>query len=187
MVRNVQATRLTAIGPYLGFASALFMAVGFRVRTLNVGPVETLGEIKPEKHISKNILDVRVDNFADQEILVCCETQEHLHVSESRHVLHVLRDSGATCLLVGVPYRCANMGLRWNKRRFSALFSWTLKLQTKTHWTFEQQAPKQFDWALGFKLYPLDFLTSMIDQPFPLDARVRAYTGVIEHGAGCYS
>ena len=25
------------------------------------------------------------------------------------------------------------------------------------------------------------------DQPFPLDSRVRAYTGVIEHGAGCYS
>ena len=24
-------------------------------------------------------------------------------------------------------------------------------------------------------------------QPFPLDSRVRAYTGVIEHGSGCYS
>ena len=164
MLRDVQATRLTEVGSYLGFATALFMAAGFRARAIDVGPVETPGEIRPEKHISKNILDVSVDDFADHEILVCCEILEHLYEDESRRIVQVLWDSGATWLLARVPYRCASMDLRWTKSRFSAFFSWTLKLPTKAHKTFEPQGPKEHKWELGYKGYPLEFFTSMIEQ-----------------------
>lgn len=164
MLKDVEADRLTEVGSYLGFATALFMAAGFTVRTVDIGPVETLGQIRPLEHVRKNVLDVAPEDFAGQDVIVCCETLEHLFEAESRRVLEVFRASGAPWLLVSVPYRCASLDIRWTRSRFSRFLSWTTKLPTKRRETFVPQGPKGHKWELGYKGYPLDFFTGMLNR-----------------------
>lgn len=161
---DARATRLTEVGPYLGFATGLFLAAGFQVRTIDIGPVESLGELRPREHVSKNVLDVDAADLAGQDIIVCCETLEHLHEAEAERVLGVFRAAAVPWLLISVPYRAASLDIRWVASPFSSFFACIAKLPSKRGKTFQPQGRKGHKWELGYKGYPLEFLTGMADR-----------------------
>lgn len=162
MLRDVPAATLTEIGSYLGFATGLFLAAGFRVRTIDVGPVDALGQLRPEEHVSKNILDVEPEDLQGQDVIVCCETLEHLFVEDAKRVLGVFHLSEAEWLLVSVPYRCFSFDLRWVRSPFSSLRRLILKFPTKRGTTFTPQPGRGHKWELGYKGYPLRFFETLL-------------------------
>lgn len=164
MLREVPNSRLTEIGSYLGFATALFLAAGFKVQTIDAGPKKVLGEIIPEKHIQKNILDMTPEDLSGQEIIVCCETLEHLNFTEVENVLNTFRRSTAEWLLISVPHRCMSIDIRFVKNSFSSFFSWIIKLPNKRTQNFTPH-PEAFGhkWELGYKGYPIEKLTDAIE------------------------
>lgn len=165
MLRDVPCSRLTEIGSYLGFATALFQAAGFKVQTIDDGAVELLGEITPQSHISKNILDISSADLEGQDILVCCETLEHLHFPDVENVLQTFHASKAEWLLISVPYRCMSIDIRLIRNPFSSLFNWIVKLPTKQFQHFKPHPePYGHKWELGYKGYPLEKLTDALSR-----------------------
>lgn len=163
MLRDLPSVRLTEIGSYLGFATALFLAAGFKVQTIDAGPVEVLGEITPQNHIPKNILEITPTDLADQNVIVCCETLEHLHFSEVESVLQTFYASKAEWLLISVPYRCLSIDIQFIKNPFSSLFNWIVKLPSKRSQNFKPHPePHGHKWELGYKEYPLEKLTNTL-------------------------
>jgi len=165
MLKDVPGIRLTEIGSYLGFATALFQAAGFQVQTIDAAPVGILGEITPENHISKNILDITSGDLEGQEVVVCCETLEHLHFSDVDDILGKLQAAKVEWLLISVPYRCLSIDARLIVNPFSSMFKWIMKLPTKAFQAFKPDPePHGHKWELGYKGHALDKLTSALDQ-----------------------
>lgn len=164
MLKDVPCGKLTEIGSYLGFATALFMAAGFKVQTIDAGVAGALGEITPVKHISKNILDILPEDIQGQDIIVACEVLEHLHFSDVEAVLEKVYESNTEWLLISVPYKTMSINLRLIKTPFSWLFKFSLKLPTKVFQIFKPE-PESFGhkWELGFKGLPLEKLTNALD------------------------
>lgn len=164
MLRDVPSSRLTEIGSYLGFATGLFLAAGFKVQTIDAGPEKALGELVPEKHIQKNILDITVSDLSDQEVIVCCETLEHIEFYDVEKALSTFSASNAEWLLISVPYRCMSIDIRFSRNIFSSFFSWIIKFPNKRmrHFTPHPE-PYGHKWELGFKGYPLEKLTNAVE------------------------
>ena len=174
MLQSVAGRRLTEIGSYLGFATALFMAAGFKVRTIDAAPVELLGGLTPETHIRKNVVDITPDDLRDQDVIVCCETLEHIEFPEVEKVLRTFRESGSRHLLVSVPYRCTSVDVRITKHPFSSLRVFRygsslaksiFRLNSKTRKAFKPDPiPWGHKWELGYKDYPLEKLTDALQE-----------------------
>jgi 2-polyprenyl-3-methyl-5-hydroxy-6-metoxy-1,4-benzoquinol methylase len=169
LLRSIEGSRLTEIGSYLGFSTALFMAAGFKVRTIDAAPARLLGEISPEAHTVKNILDITPDDLRDQDVIVCCETLEHLEFPDVEKVLRTFRDSGSERILISAPYRCLSIDVRITRHPFASLSVFRygtsliksiIRLNSKKRKVFKPHpAPWGHKWELGFKGYPLEKLT----------------------------
>ena len=165
LLSDIPGDRITEIGSFLGFATALFMAAGFKVRTIDSGPSKLLGQITSEEHIVKNILDITADDVRGQDIIVCCETLEHLHYPDVEDVLKTFYASGTPWLLLSVPHRCLSMDVRLIKNPFSSMFKWIVKFPNKSRKAFPPDPePYGHKWELGYKGYPLDKLTSTLGE-----------------------
>ncbi|MFC1673471.1 hypothetical protein ACFL12_04885 [Pseudomonadota bacterium] len=163
MLKDVPNTRLTEIGSYLGFATALFSAAGFKVQTIDATSQAILGNITPEKHINKNILEITVDDLKGQDIIVCCETLEHLHFTDVEDILATFSASGAEWLMISVPYRCLSLDLKIIKNPFKSLFKTILKFPTKKNQDFvAHPEPHGHKWELGYKGFPLETMTETL-------------------------
>lgn len=163
MLRDVSGDRLTEIGSYLGFATALFLSAGFKVQTIDAAPVGMLGELTPEKHIEKNILEISHEDISGQDVIVCCETLEHLHFTDVQSVLEKFHAANAGWLLISVPYRCMSLDVRLIKNPFSSLFKSIIKFPSKRTQVFKADPePYGHKWELGYKGYPLAKLTDAL-------------------------
>lgn len=165
MLRDVPGVHLSEIGSYLGFATGLFSAAGFKVQTIDAAPTSMLGELTPQKHIEKNILEIVPEDMSGQDIIVCCETLEHLHFTDVKSVLKKFQASKAEWLLISVTYRTMSMDIRLIKNPFSSLFKSIIKFPSKTMQAFkEHPEPYGHKWELGYKGYPLEKLTDALDE-----------------------
>lgn len=163
LLAGIEGDRMAEIGPYLGFATALFMAVGFKVHAIDAAPVELLGQISPERHSAKNILDITADDLRDQDVIVCCETLEHLKFAEAEKVLDIFHESQSEWLLISVPYRCLSIDVRFIRNPFAKLFKAIFKLPSKRFTPFTPDPePWGHKWELGYKGYPLEKLTDAL-------------------------
>jgi len=172
LLRSIEGDRLTEIGSYFGFATALFMAAGFKVRTIDAAPVGLLGEISPESHMRKDVLEVTPDDLRDQDVIVCCETLEHIEFSDVEKVLRTFHDSGSERILISVPYRCMSIDVRITRHPFAplsvfrygtSLLKSMIRLNSKKRKVFEPDPePWGHKWELGYKGYPLEKLTNAL-------------------------
>lgn len=164
MLRDVPGRKLAEIGSYLGFATALFLAAGFKVRAIDAGPASLLGEVAPAaEHVAKNVLDITPGTLKGQDVAVCCETLEHLHFPDVERVLGVFKDADVPWLLITVPYRCFSIDVRYVRNPFSKALSWIVKLPNKRNKAFSPDPePYGHKWELGYKGYPLEKLTDAL-------------------------
>lgn len=139
---------LVEIGPYLGYATGIFMAAGFNVKTIDFCS-GNLGSIKTE-HIEKSVDAILPDDLNDTEIIVCCETLEHVEWDVAVKQIKVFKESGAKYFLMSVP--CSswyfNFDIAWTLKNKSA------KLALKAprfYKKFTKEAGYGHKWELGYK------------------------------------
>lgn len=148
---------LTEIGSLFGYATGLFQAAGFAVTTIDVKP-DMLGELR-SRHINKDILQIDESDLAGTEIIVCCETLEHIKWEQAVDRIALFHKSGASYLLISVPYRSPHIILNLELARYASTF----KLYVKRFWsrftTFKIE-PEEWGhkWEVGYKHYPLSRL-----------------------------
>ena len=90
------------IGPALGLVTSLLVNIGYDVTTLDRGPRSFAYPNVP--HLEKDICELRSDEIAGYDAILCCETLEHIEWERVGSVLATFRESGAKYLIVSVPY-----------------------------------------------------------------------------------
>jgi hypothetical protein len=90
------------IGPALGLVTSLLVNVGYEVTTLDRAPRSFAYPNVP--HLEKDICELRSDEIAGYDAILCCETLEHIEWERVGSVLAAFRESGARYLIVSVPY-----------------------------------------------------------------------------------
>lgn len=154
-------THLTEIGSFLGYATGLFLAAGFKVRTVDFCS-GILGELKTD-HVEKNAEAITADDLKGSEIIVCCETLEHLEWDVAVRQIKVFKDSGAKYLLVSVP--CKSWYFNLDIAATLTLKSSKFSLKTpQNHKEFVKEGGFGHKWELGYKGYPPSRLHEALEQ-----------------------
>jgi 2-polyprenyl-3-methyl-5-hydroxy-6-metoxy-1,4-benzoquinol methylase len=145
---------LTEIGSLYGYATGLFQSAGFSVTTIDVKQ-NILGELVT-KHITKNILDINENDLKGSDVIVCCETLEHIPWEQAVDRLSLFHRSNSKYLLISVPYRSPHLILNIEWAHLHATFKFAVKKLT-SRWKTFRAAPEEWghQWEIGYKGYPL--------------------------------
>jgi hypothetical protein len=140
------------VGPGLGLVTALLVNIGYRVETLDRVPRAFAYPDVP--HLEKDICDLRAEEIAGHDAIICCETLEHIAWEKVGSVLSAFRRSGAKCLIVSVPYMGFQLAfdLYLNRTTFRQYFSLKKMLFRKD---FAAEPPGGHQWEVGYRGYRL--------------------------------
>ncbi|HYZ34949.1 MAG TPA: hypothetical protein VE684_22035 [Crenalkalicoccus sp.] len=102
LIGQTAAQRILEVGPYLGYVTALLENAGYAVTTLDLGPQRFARPAVP--HIAMDLTAPEPARMAGHDLVLCCETLEHLPRPAAEGALAAFRASGARWLLLSVPY-----------------------------------------------------------------------------------
>ena len=140
------------VGPALGLVTSLLVNSGYEVTTLDRAPRSFRYPNVP--HLEKDICELRSEEIAGFDAILCCETLEHIEWERVGSVLATFRESGAKYLIVSVPY----MGFQLfaevyvNSNMLRQYFSMKKLLWRKR---FEPEPVGGHQWEVGYRGYPL--------------------------------
>jgi hypothetical protein len=123
LLAGLPVRRVLEVGPHLGFVTALLDNAGYSVTTLDQVPCKfsrpTCG------HIEADLLELTPDKIRAFDLILCCETLEHLPWEKVGGVLRCFRDSGTPYLVTSVPYEGFQIRLvvDWNLYTFRQSFA----------------------------------------------------------------
>ena len=140
------------VGPALGLVTSLLVNIGYDVHTLDKGPRSFAYPNVP--HLEKDICELRSDEIAGYDGILCCETLEHIEWRRVGSVLATFRQSGAKYLIVSVPYMGFQVfvELYANGSTLRQHFSMKKLLWRKD---FQAEPPGGHQWEIGYRGYPL--------------------------------
>lgn len=141
------------IGPYLGLVTAMGTNAGYAFTTLDLGPQNFAWPQVP--HIQTDLRTVAVEQLRGFDLILCCETLEHLPMADSREVLRRFHASGAPHLITSVPFMGLQIQLQlnWNPHHFRRYFSFKKGRSLRR---FQPDPdPMGHKWELGYKGYAL--------------------------------
>jgi hypothetical protein len=141
------------IGPALGLVTSLLVNIGYDVTTLDRGPRSFAYPIVP--HLEKDICELRSDEIAGYDAILCCETLEHIEWERVGSVLATFHESGAKYLIVSVPYMGFQVFIELyaNSSTLRQYFSMK-KLLWRKH--FQPEPAGGHQWEVGYKGHPLN-------------------------------
>ena len=140
------------VGPALGLVTSLLVNSGYEVTTLDKTPRSFRYPNVP--HLEKDICELRCEDIAGFDAILCCETLEHIEWERVGSVLTAFRESGAKYLVVSVPY----MGFQLfaevyvNSNMLRQYFSMKKLLWRKR---FQPEPVGGHQWEVGYRGYPL--------------------------------
>ena len=140
------------VGPALGLVTSLLVNSGYEVTTLDRAPRSFRYPNVP--HLEKDICELRSEEIAGFDAILCCETLEHIEWERVGSVLATFRESGAKYLIVSVPY----MGFQLfaevyvNSNMLRQYFSMKKLLWRKR---FQPEPVGGHQWEVGYRGYPL--------------------------------
>ena len=153
LLKDLDVDRVLEVGPFLGLVSALLANAGYQVTTLDITHEPPGPGIA--KHIHTDVRKVRPEQLAGHDVILCCETLEHIPWDDAGETLSRFSASGVPWLIVSVPYEGFQFGCSlyvnrflWRKRTF-------LK---KLHFLSEFPDGPEDDWEshkweIGYKGY----------------------------------
>jgi hypothetical protein len=152
LLGTVDCRKILEVGPAFGLVTSLLVNVGYEVHTLDRVPRAFAYPDVP--HLEKDICDLRSDEIAGYDAILCCETLEHIEWKSVGSVLSTFRESGAKYLVVSVPYMAFQLFLEvyLNRSTFKQYFSMKKLLWRKS---FTAEPPGGHQWEVGYKGYPL--------------------------------
>jgi hypothetical protein len=149
------------VGPALGLVTSLLVNAGYHVTTLDRAPRSFAYPDVP--HLKKDICELRSDEIAGHDAILCCETLEHIEWEHVGSVLATLHESGAKHLIVSVPYMGFQIfvELYANSNTLRQYFSMKKLLWRKD---FQAEPPGGHQWEIGYRGYPLKLWEKQLDE-----------------------
>jgi hypothetical protein len=152
LLAAVDCRKILEVGPAMGLVTSLLVNNGYEVGTLDRAPRVFAYPDVP--HLEKDICELRGDEIAGYDAILCCETLEHIDWSRVGAVLAAFRASEARYLILSVPYMGFQIALDLylNRTAFRQYFSMKKLLWRKT---FLAQSPGGHQWEVGYRNYSL--------------------------------
>ncbi len=152
LLGTIDCQTVLEVGPALGLVTSLLVNVGYDVRTLDRVPRAFAYPDVP--HLERDICELRSDEIAGHDAILCCETLEHIDWPRVGPVLSTFRASGARYLIVSVPYMAfqVSLDLYFNRTTFRQYFSMKKLLWRKR---FAVEPPGGHQWEVGYRNYSL--------------------------------
>ena len=135
LLQELPVRSVLEIGPYLGLVTAMLASAGYNVTTRDVDPEAIQGF----------------------DVILCCETLEHIHWQKLDLVLRRLAAAGAPWLIISVPYEGLQFAFelyvnrqRWRRRSHFRKFRFLKRffIRSETEW----EAHK---WEIGYRGHSL--------------------------------
>ena len=160
LLGSIDCQKVLEVGPALGLVTSLLVNVGYDVRTLDRVPRAFAYPDVP--HLERDICDLRSDEIAGYDAILCCETLEHIDWPRVGPVLSTFRASGARYLIVSVPYMAfqVSLDLYFNRTTFRQYFSMKKLLWRKR---FAVEPPGGHQWEVGYRNYSLRVWEDRLD------------------------
>lgn len=143
---------LVEVGPFLGYATGLFQALGLKVKTIDFFNGQ-LGALATE-HVTASAADITPEMLTGADMIVCCETLEHLEWDVACDKLRVFSESGVPWLLISVPCNTwyGRLELSFSPTHFFAKCGLKFPPFLKT---FQKESGFGHKWELGYKGFPM--------------------------------
>jgi hypothetical protein len=160
LLGTIDCQKVLEVGPALGLVTSLLVNVGYDVYTLDRLPRAFAHPDVP--HLERDICDLRSEEIAGYDAILCCETLEHIDWRSVGPVLSTFRASGARYLIVSVPYMAFQVSLDvyLNRTTFRQYFSMKKLLWRKR---FTVEPPGGHQWEVGYRNYSLRVWEDRID------------------------
>jgi hypothetical protein len=161
MLGRVAVETVLEVGPALGAVSALLANAGYAVTTLDRVPRQFEQPDLP--HIEVDLLDLRPEQIAGHQAILCCETLEHLDWENTGPVLRSFHASGAQYLITSVPYMGFQVTLDFYANSHSIRRYFSLKKLSFLR-EFKRQPKYGHQWEVGYRGYSLRDWERRIEQ-----------------------
>jgi hypothetical protein len=160
LLGTIDCQKVLEVGPALGLVTSLLVNVGYDVHTLDRVPRAFAYPDVP--HLEKDICDLRREEIAGYDAILCCETLEHIDWQRVGRVLSTFRASGAKYLIVSVPYMAfqVSLDLYFNRTTFRQYFSMKKLVWRKR---FAVEPPGGHQWEVGYRNYSLRVWEDRLD------------------------
>lgn len=152
LLNSVDCHRILEIGPAYGLVTSMLVNAGYQVSTLDITPRSFARPDTP--HITGDLRHLTGEEIAGFDAILCCETLEHIEWVTVPRILATFRASGASYLVISVPYMefQITLDLYLNAHTWRQYFS-LKKLRGRK--TFKSGPPGDHQWEVGFKGYSL--------------------------------
>ncbi len=166
LMKELDVQRVLEVGPYFGLVSAMLANAGYEVTTLDITPEPPGPGVA--RHIRADIRKVRPEQLAGHDVILCCETLEHIPWIEAGQTLSRFAASAVPWLIVSVPYQGFQFGFSlylnrylWRKQSFFKKFRFFSEFRA------EFPAPADDDWEpdkweIGYRGYSVARLRDMV-------------------------
>jgi len=160
LLGTIDCQKVLEVGPALGLVTSLLVNIGYEVHTLDRVPRAFAYPDVP--HLQRDICELRSDEIAGCDAILCCETLEHIDWPQVGPVLSTFRASGAKYLIVSVPYMAfqVSLDLYFNRTTFRQYFSMK-KLLWRKH--FAVEPPGGHQWEVGYRNHSLRVWEDRLD------------------------
>jgi hypothetical protein len=161
LLGTIDCQKVLEVGPAFGLVTSLLVNIGYDVHTLDRVPRAFAYPDVP--HLEKDICDLRCDEIAGYDAIICCETLEHIDWRRVGSILATFHASGAKYLIVSVPYMAFQVSLDvyFNRTTFRQYFSMKKLLWRKQ---FAVEPPGGHQWEVGYRSYPLRIWEDLLDK-----------------------
>ena len=148
LLEGLPVRRVLEIGPYLGLVAAMLDNAGYEVTTLDLTPPQFAHPKLP--HIQVDLARARPEQLAGFDLILCCETLEHLPWKQAREVVEFLYRSGARYLITSVPYEAFQIHFLLDASRYGLRQRFAMK-RGRFLKRFPPGAPLEHQWEVGYR------------------------------------
>ena len=162
LLKSLDVRKILEVGPHFGLVSAMMANAGYEVTTLDI----TAEPPEPgvARHIQSDIREISPELMAGHDVIICCETLEHIPWKDVKSVLCRFAESKVHWLIISVPYSAFQFGfsLYFNRHIFrKRSFLKSFRFLTE----FSKPQSDRWDehkWEIGYKGYSVQRLRDLV-------------------------
>lgn len=151
LLEGLDARTVLEVGPYLGLVTAMLDNAGYDVTTLDLFPPPFERPRRP--HIEADLATCEAGSIAGFDVILCCETLEHLPWTDAAATLAKFHESGARYLVLSVPYEGFQLGWSFYLNPFAWRHAFALKKFRGRKVFRVHDDPWGHKWELGYRGY----------------------------------
>lgn len=181
LIKNLAAKNILEIGPAGGYVTALLKNIGYSVTTLDF--IEKDFDYPECDHIVCDLSDSFPTLDKKFDLIICCETLEHIHRQRAEAALRWFHDTGAKFILVSVPYSGLMLYGEFMVSPHQVLGTLFAKWQEAFRKYIPEPHPHGHKWELGTRGLPIKGWENALKTAgwLPIDRRISAPTRSVFH------